>query len=133
NADPMLGYLTTSFRDHPRLRRRHGRQIASAMSRRLTALNVPGGERAGAPDVTAHLFAVYAKAGGDRRTPESLADEGRRKLNDLRLRLFDLGYGSDAGSAPLAEARLEAIYEHARRALYATIDDHILDEVAPRR
>jgi ethanolamine ammonia-lyase large subunit len=133
NADPMLGYLTTSFRDHPRLRRRHRRQITSAMSRRLRALNVPGGERAGAPDVTAHLFAVYAKAGGDRRTPESLADEGRRKLNDLRLRLFDLGYGSDAGSAPLAEARLEAIYEHARRALYATISDRLLDEVSPRR
>ena len=31
NADPMLGYLTTSFREHPWLRRRQERQMTSAM------------------------------------------------------------------------------------------------------
>jgi len=54
NSDPMLGYLTTSFREHPQLRRRSGRQITSAMRKRLVALDAvaPDGEvptvRAGA-------------------------------------------------------------------------------------
>ena len=39
NADPMLGYLTTSFREHPHLRRSSGKQITSAMQKRL---GVPG-------------------------------------------------------------------------------------------
>src|SRR5215813_6608051 len=39
NADPMLGYMTTSFREHPRLRRQTGRQIASAMQQRLSELS----------------------------------------------------------------------------------------------
>ena len=39
NADPMLGYMTTSFREHPRLRRQTGRQIASAMQKRLIELS----------------------------------------------------------------------------------------------
>src|SRR5205085_5671868 len=38
NADPMLGYLTTSFREHPELRTRAGRRMTSAMERRLAAL-----------------------------------------------------------------------------------------------
>src|SRR5918998_3328470 len=40
NADPMLGYLTTSFREHPALRRKAGRQISTPMQRRLTELGV---------------------------------------------------------------------------------------------
>ncbi|MGH6636635.1 MAG: ethanolamine ammonia-lyase subunit EutB [Gammaproteobacteria bacterium] len=40
NADPMLGYLTTSFREHPELRRRNRRRITSSMQQRLSALGV---------------------------------------------------------------------------------------------
>src|SRR5207245_11276598 len=40
NADPMLGYLTTSFREHPHLRQRTGRQLATAMQQRLRALRL---------------------------------------------------------------------------------------------
>ena len=38
NADPMLGYMTTSFREHPELRRRVLRQPTSGMRRRLDEL-----------------------------------------------------------------------------------------------
>jgi ethanolamine ammonia-lyase large subunit len=72
NADPMLGYLTTSFREHPRLRRYHERQISSAMQDRLVALGTSASEGdrggSGSPALTAHLFAAYMKASGDRRT-----------------------------------------------------------------
>jgi ethanolamine ammonia-lyase large subunit len=134
NADPMLGYLTTSFREHPRLRRRHGGQITSAMQRRLAALGADD-EHAGSPDATAYLFAVYRKAGGDQRTSVSLVDEGKRRLHALRERGFDLGYGCGADHAPppAVNRRLEGLYDHARRALYAALDPHVIADVSPRR
>ena len=132
NADPMLGYLTTSFREHPRLRRRNGRQMTSAMHRRLQDLGI--GEELGSGDAAARLFATYAKAGGDRRTSASLIEEGQRTLDDLRHRGFDLGYGcgGDFAPPPAVDTRLDTLYEHARRALYATLNEHAIDAVSPR-
>jgi ethanolamine ammonia-lyase large subunit len=87
---------------------------------------------ASAVDAAARLYSIYAKAGGDRRTGEALIEEGTRTLRDLRLRGFDLGYEprTDASSDP--DARVDAIYLHARRALYASIDEGVLTEASPR-
>ena len=109
NADPMLGYMTTSFRDHPRLRQRTGRQMASAMQRRLDALGA---------DAASGLYAIYMKAGGDQRTPAALEDEGRRRIAELHERGLDLGASSPG--------RLDAIYANARAALYASVDDAVI-------
>jgi ethanolamine ammonia-lyase small subunit len=74
------------------------------------------------------------KAGGDTRTLSALEDDGRRMLQQLRERGFDLGYGSTADfAAPRdVERRLEAIYSHARDALYARLDRHVIDDVSSR-
>ncbi len=130
NADPMLGYLTTSFREHPRLRRRLGRRMASPMDDRLTALGVLGVDgRPNAGDATiARLYATYAGAGGDGRLSSSLETEGLRHLHALRDRGFDLG---DVEPAE-ADKRLDALYTHARHALYATVDDSAIREASPR-
>jgi ethanolamine ammonia-lyase large subunit len=131
SADPMLGYLTTSFREHPRLRQRLGRQVTSAMHKRLVELDVlnASGEVASDTRAAAHLYAMYVKGGGDRRTSASLLDEGHHKMMELRHRGWDIAYGDDP---PAAAARLDAIYTHARRALYATLDDGVLNDVSPR-
>jgi ethanolamine ammonia-lyase large subunit len=127
NADPMLGYLTTAYRDHPTLRQRTVRRITSAMQERLSAL--------GARDA-AQLYAMYAKAGADVRSLAALEDEGRRKLADLRRRGLDLGSGgsgeSPSGDSASGDTRLARIYEHARSALYATIDEAVLRDACPR-
>jgi ethanolamine ammonia-lyase large subunit len=135
NADPMLGYLTTSFREHPRLRTRAGKQISTPMLARLAALGVvddDGHLRADAPRPET-LYAVYMKAGGDTRPHETLREEGARKLDALRQRGYDLGHGhSPDYEAPAAvETRLKSIYEHARRALYATLDEAVVRDVSP--
>jgi ethanolamine ammonia-lyase large subunit len=132
NADPMLGYLTTSFREHPRLRRRNHRQIAAAMRARLADLGV--GYGGGHPETTAQLYARYAKAGGDRRAFFELMEEGSAALNELQSRGYDLGYGrGDDFQAPAhVDARLETIYSHARRALYAKLEESVLHDVCPR-
>jgi ethanolamine ammonia-lyase large subunit len=125
NADPMLGYLTTSFREHPQLRRASGRQITTAMSERLAALDVTS---------AAALYAAYMREGGDTRSADALREEGTRKVERLRARGWDLGYGVDAGdSAPsAARTRIETIYAQARRALYAVLDPGVVRTASPQ-
>jgi len=116
NADPMLGYLTTSFREHPELCRRTQRQGTSAMSRRLRELHVDPARTVsqGALDAAARLFTSF---GGNE-------DDGRRRVGVLRERGFDLGVASAAD----AEARVDVIYRHARQALYAAVNDAIVGD-----
>jgi ethanolamine ammonia-lyase large subunit len=121
NADPMLGYLTTSFRDHPRLRDRTRRQAASAMQQRLEALGVSNDARHSG-EAVARLYGLYARASGDRRTSSTLEQEGHRQLMALRERGLDLGIADDSD----ADDRLERIYVHARRALYSTLEDAVI-------
>jgi len=118
NADPMLGYLTTSFREHPELRRATGRSVATAMEDRLRDL--------GGLDAT-RLYAAYAKGGGDRRSLRALEDEAARTFRTLAERGFDLGL-----DAKTAEARIEAIYRQARQALYASLDRGVVDDACSR-
>ena len=138
NSDPMLGYLTTSFREHPQLRRASGRHITTTMRKRLVALDAvaPDGEvppgRTGTR-ATSSLYAAYLKAGGDRRTTDALREEAASKIERLRARGSDLGYGHDVEyAAPAAVgARLETIYAQARRALYARLDAGVVRAVSP--
>ncbi len=136
-ADPMLGILTTSFREHPRVRRKTRKRIADAMSRRLLELGAVDADREadGAPGKTASLYAAYLKAGGDRRTHDSLEAEGHRKVAKLREKGFDIGYGTtpDLGDPPLATARIESIFRHARESLYATLAPSVTRDCCPRR
>src|SRR5688572_4516277 len=123
NADPMLGYLTTSFREHPLLRRRAASTPTEAWRTRLAALGVPGQEAPVATaDTIARLSALYARAGGDHRSSATLEAEARRELGALQERGWDLGVAGAAG----AEARVDAIYEHARAALYAVFDEAVI-------
>jgi len=138
NSDPMLGYLTTSFREHPPLRRLSGRGITTAMRKRLTALDVlpPDGEvphpRTGA-QATASLYAAYAKDGGESRTTDALREEGVAKIHRLRARGYDIGRGHDADHAapPAVTARMETIYAQARHALYAVLDAGVVETASP--
>ena len=132
NRNPMLGYLTTSFREHPRLRGFSGGRITTAMSTRLAALGARVDGDVG-PHASASLYAAYVKAGGDRRTTDGLHAEGVSKIENLRARGYDVGCGHDAGymEPSAVKLRLEAIYAQARHALYARLDSRVLQDVAP--
>jgi ethanolamine ammonia-lyase large subunit len=136
NADPMLGYLTTSFREHPRLRRRAQKQVATTMQKRFVAMDVmneAGELMANRPGAEA-LYAMYAKAGGDARSFDSLRSEGARKLTAMAERGFDLGYGHqmDYTAPPVVEQRMAALYSHARQGLYARLDEAVIRDASPR-
>jgi len=136
NSDPMLGYLTTAFREHPRLRRERGKGVTTRMQTRLVDLGVmdnAGELRLDGPD-TESLYAEYMKNRGDRRSFEFLQAEARKKIDDLRMGGFDLGYGFDPGYREPREiaSRVQRIYEQSRRALYATLDPSVLRDSSPR-
>jgi ethanolamine ammonia-lyase small subunit len=61
------------------------------------------------------------KAGGDIRTAPTLEAEARQKISLLRERGFDI-----AGDAGSSHARVDRIYEHARRALYSEIHSAVI-------
>ena len=126
NADPMLGYLTTSFREHRPLRRASGRTATAALRRRLVELGVAGAVPSTVPDAIARLSALYVHAGGDRRSAAALEAEGRQTLGELQESGWDLGITD----APRAHARVDAIYEHARAALYAALDAAVIRDAA---
>lgn len=130
NADPMLGYLTTSFREHPRLRSQVQRRMTSSMEHRLTALDAIGTdhELKSPASGVARLYAAYASAGGDRRGLSTLEEEGRQRLYELRERGFDLGIANSSE----ADTRLEGIYANARHALFAALDEAVIRDMSPR-
>jgi ethanolamine ammonia-lyase large subunit len=134
NADPMLGYLTTSFKEHPRLRKRTGRQVSAAMKRRFVELGVMSQSGEIEPTHIESLYAAYQRAGGDTRTVDSLRDEATKKIKTLRDQGFDLG--EQAQTAVLepekSTSRIDEIYDHARRALYAKINDAALRDAGSR-
>jgi ethanolamine ammonia-lyase large subunit len=133
NADPMLGYMTTAFRDHPRLREQTHRRITSAMELRLAALGVSG-DTPGRLSATSGLYSTYMKSAGDQRSEDALATECRRKIRAMQDRGFDIGNGdgSAGGGAGRANARIDAIYANARIALYARVDEGMITRISPR-
>jgi ethanolamine ammonia-lyase large subunit len=114
NADPMLGYLTTSFREHPALRARVRRQTTFEMQQRLIALGALDSD--GAPKPGAETVVRLASI---------LGIDGRRQVRILQERGFDIGL-----QPAQADARLNAIYGHARQALYATINDAVVRDAS---
>ena len=121
NADPMLGYLTTSFRDHPGLRQENQTVLTPAMQK----WQAEHGIRPGAADSrrVEALYARYAKAGGDSRAESALETAGRQKVAALRERGLDVG-----GDESASQARVDRIYEHARRALFARLDEGVIQD-----
>jgi ethanolamine ammonia-lyase large subunit len=128
NADPMLGYLTTAFRDHAPLRSHAGRRMTTAMEQRLRALDVFNADGDGDTTRVARLYAAYMKAGGETRTSTTLEEQGARRVAALRERGFDLGLTDPAD----ADRRVEALYAHARAALYARIEDVVIREATAK-
>jgi ethanolamine ammonia-lyase small subunit len=68
------------------------------------------------------------KAGGETRTSTTLLEEGTRRLAALHERGFDLGFTDPAD----ADRRVEALYAHARAALYSRIQDVVVREATTR-
>lgn len=127
-VDPMLGYLTTGFQDHVRLRRRFGVRGEPRMERffqRLGVLNAEGGPgpRFGDPG---WVHMQYRRALGDMRPDDEIRAEGRREMAAVRRRGVFLaeGHGDRPEDLePKLAAEIHRIDTEARQSIWAEFDD----------
>ncbi|KAL7750039.1 hypothetical protein RI367_004554 [Sorochytrium milnesiophthora] len=128
--DPMLSYITTGYRDHPRLRLKHGKKVTDGMKAffvREGILNEDGTltERGGD---TVYMYRRYRRHKGDQRSDAEIDAEAKEILTKLQRRGLDLGYGHDGnyGAPAMIRERLERGYNDAKRAVRLSLNRDLL-------
>lgn len=124
--DPMLGYLTTGFQDHVRIREKFGYRVNDAMWAFFQQLGVIDSQ--GKP--TNHfgdptwVYLQYRRKKGDSRPEERILDEGRRQLTDVRSRgvFLATGYGEKPSAlSPDLQQQIDRIYHDAKQSIWAEL------------
>jgi ethanolamine ammonia-lyase large subunit len=120
-SDPMLSYITTAYRDHPRLRAKFSRRVSDEMKKFFVTIGVmhADGRMTDRAGDTAHVYTEYRRRKGDRRPAADIQAEARRILARLQQRGLDLGHGHDGkfGMPPAIRDRLFRVYADAKRVI----------------
>ncbi|MDC0716055.1 ethanolamine ammonia-lyase subunit EutB [Nannocystis bainbridge] len=124
-SDPMLGYLTTAFQDHVRLRERFGTRVDDRMWEffrdRLGVVDARGRPTARFGDpVWVHL--QLCRARGDVRPDDVIAGEGRAALAAVRARGVAIGEGHGDRPwdlPPALDAEVRGLCDDAKHSLRA--------------
>jgi ethanolamine ammonia-lyase large subunit len=135
--DPMLGYLTTGFQDHVRLRDAFGFRVNDAMwefFQRLGAIDSDGRptDHFGDP---LWVFLQYRRRKGDSRREPEILDEGRRQLADVRARgLFVAeGHGERPWDLqPALRNDIQRVYDDAKLSIWAELKPEFIDAIPNR-
>jgi ethanolamine ammonia-lyase large subunit len=135
--DPMLGYLTTGYQDHVRLRETFGYRVNDSMWKFFQQLGVvdPGGrptEHFGDP---LWVFLQYRRRKGDARRDPEILDEGRQQLADVRGRgLFVAeGYGERPWDLkPALQNNIKHVYDDAKLSIWAELKQVFIDAIPNR-
>ena len=126
--DPMLGYLTTGYQDHVRLREKFGYHVNDRMWQFFQELGVIDAQ--GQP--TSHfgdpiwVYQAYRRRKGDPRSEVDIAAEGRAHLEAIRGRgvFIATGYGDKPSQLnPQLEREIRSIYADAKQSIWAEFDD----------
>ena len=132
--DPMLGYLTTGFQDHVRLRDRFGCRVNDGMWRFFQTLGVVDadgspGRHFGNP---LQVFLQYRRKQGDVRSDDAILMEGRRQLNAVRSRgvFIAAGHGEAPHQiAPQLKEEIDRIYGDAKQSIRAELTEDFIASV----
>ena len=124
--DPMLGYLTTSFQDHVRLREKFGFKVNDAMWAFYQRLGIVAadGSYTGHYGDPLWVYYQYRQAKGDTRPQDAVYAEGRQKMAEVEGRGVDLA--TDHGQRiwdlnPQLAAKVDALYDDAKLSLWAEL------------
>ena len=132
--DPMLGYLTTGYHDHVRLRDTFGYRVNDAMWRFFRTLGVIDDN--GQP--TEHfgdplwVYLQYRRKKNDARTDQEIRDEGRRAISRIRGRgvFVAEGHGDRPSQLPRALAgEIRRIYDDSKICLWEELDQEFIARV----
>jgi ethanolamine ammonia-lyase large subunit len=126
--DPMLGYLTTGFQDHVRLRQRHGLRVDERMGRFFAELAVLDEHGAPGPNYgdTLGVYVQYCLRKGDARPAEALRAEGAQQMRAVRARgvFLTSGHGTQPWDLDPEIAReVRGIYDDAKLSIWAEFDE----------
>jgi ethanolamine ammonia-lyase large subunit len=132
--DPMLGYLTTSFQDHVRLREKFGFKVNDAMwdfYKRIGVVdeNDRYSEHYGDP---LWVYYQYRQAKGDQRSRDTVYEEGRTKMQEVESRGVDLatGHGEEIWDLnPQLATRVNELYADAKTSLWAELEPEFIASI----
>ena len=123
-CDPMLGYVTTAYQDHVRLRQKFNLKINDAMERFFQNLGVL--DAAGNPSARygqpLRIWLTYCRLKGDNRSDADILAEGREKMQSVRARGVFLaeGYGDQPWDmAPSLDREIRNLFANAQKAIWA--------------
>jgi len=124
--DPMLGYLTTGFQDHVRLRNKFGFKVNDPMWSFFQTLGVIDGK--GKPtelfgDPT-WVYLQYCRKKNDDRPDEEIVAEGKQRIDEVRERGLFIAEGHGAEThllEPKLAAEVQHIYEDGKQSIWAEL------------
>ncbi len=125
-VDPMLGYLTTGFQDHVRLRENSGSRVNPPMQAFFESIGVLDADGAPGPSFgdPLQLFVAYQRRRGDVRDAREIRAVGAVQLAAVRARgvFIAEGHGERAADlSPALDETIRAIYDDAKLAFWATL------------
>ncbi|AMV22591.1 ethanolamine ammonia-lyase subunit EutB [Planctomyces sp. SH-PL14] len=132
--DPMLGYLTTGYQDHVRLREKFGCKVNDRMWRFFQELGVI--DESGRP--TEHfgdplwVYLQYCRRKHDDRPDDAILAEGRAGMAAVRGRGLFLaeGWGERPSDlAPRLRQEIRRIYDDSKESIWAEFDDRFTPSI----
>ena len=132
--DPMLGYLTTGFQDHVRMREKFGFRVNDRMWNFFQSLGVI--DQKGKP--TVHfgdpnwVYLQYRRKKGDRRSDESILQEGTKRLTEIRERGVFIAEGFGKQQWQLTEkldSDTRTIYTDAKKCIWREWDEAFIRQL----
>lgn len=123
-CDPMLGYVTTAYQDHVRLREKYNFKINDDMERFFKKLGVldEGGRPSDRYAQPLWVWLKYRRIKGDPRSDKDIIEEGRKQMQAVRERGVFLaeGYGEKPSvMAPALDREIRALFANAQKAIWA--------------
>lgn len=124
--DPMLGYLTTGFQDHVRIREKFNTRVNDAMWAFFQQLGVI--DVAGRP--TQHfgdpkwIYLQYRRKKGDTRSEDVILKEGQNQIAAICKRgvFIAQGFGeTPADLNPTLKVEIDQIYQDAKKSIWAEL------------
>lgn len=132
--DPMLGYLTTGFQDHVRLREKFGYKVNDKMARFFQEIGVS--DAAGKP--TAHfgdprwVYLKYQRKKGDVRSDAEILADGDKQMSAVRGRGVFLAQGHGARPhdlEPQLARDIQRIYTDSKKSIWAELDPKYIAQI----
>ncbi|MFP2925581.1 ethanolamine ammonia-lyase subunit EutB [Pyxidicoccus sp. 3LG] len=132
--DPMLGYLTTGFQDHVRLRERFGYKVEDQMWAFFQRLGVI--DAAGRP--TEHfgdpvwVYLQYLRAKGDTRSEADIRAEADQRLTEIRTRGVPIARGHGANPwdlEPALDSEMRRVYADSKTSLWTELSQAFIAAV----